>query len=182
MRANVLLVISIVAVLAAGVFIVVDEHSDENVRGVMVSYTVKFDGNGGTPTEYTKTVTPGEPYGQMPYAFDDHGIFQGWFTDPESGTEVTKDTIFEGNSGTTLYAHWIPKYKITYEMFYSWAENDERNRDWYNRDTGTFKLYPAKLPATQFNGWYIDREYTMGPFDEIDSTSWRGDVTFYAKW
>ena len=32
--------------------------------------------------------------------------FLGWFTDPENGTKVTSDTVFETDSEVTYYAHW----------------------------------------------------------------------------
>lgn len=179
---NKLMAVAIVAVLAAGIFIVSDGQDNEKVGLMEKEYTVTFHPNGGSCDQRTKTVIYGEPYGTLPIPTNGVDYFLGWFTDPESGTQVTEGTIYDTEGDTMVYAHWMTQYRITYQMFNPEAVNDYRNPICYNREMGFFHLYPATLPGATFNGWYIDEQYTLGPFEDIDTSCWHGDCTFYAKW
>ena len=67
--------------------------------------TVIFNGNGGTPSEGSRSVAPNSEVGTLPTATQTGYNFIGWFTDPTNGVEVNKNMIVP--SGTTnLYAHW----------------------------------------------------------------------------
>ncbi|MCL1920462.1 MAG: InlB B-repeat-containing protein [Kiritimatiellaeota bacterium] len=71
------------------------------------TYTVTFDGNGGTPEVQTMTVTKGSPYGELPEVDARTGYdFAGWFTAPTGGEQVTSATTVEQLLPHTLYAHW----------------------------------------------------------------------------
>lgn len=83
-------------------------------------YTVTFDVNGGDPLPEdqmtSKTVTFGQPYGELPVPAPRTGYsFLGWYSDKDRGVIVTADTLVgRGNSLPTkdhvLYAQW---HKLT---------------------------------------------------------------------
>lgn len=70
------------------------------------TYTVTFNGNGGTPSQSTKSVAYGSQYGTLPYCNQTGKTFLGWFTSATGGTKVEATTIFQQQSNQTLYAHW----------------------------------------------------------------------------
>lgn len=51
------------------------------------SYTLTFDGNGGKPTETSRTVVYGSPYGTMPTATRTGYAFEGWYTAKSGGSQ-----------------------------------------------------------------------------------------------
>lgn len=66
---------------------------------------VIFDGNGGTPSEASRSVISHEAIGTLPTALRTGYTLVGWFTAPdENGTEIDANTII--TTGTTFYAHW----------------------------------------------------------------------------
>ena len=73
-------------------------------------YTITYNlmgGNiaGGDTTNPTTTVQAGEALGTLPTEpIKTHHAFDGWFTEETDGTQVTTETVPEGN--TTYYAHW----------------------------------------------------------------------------
>ena len=86
-------------------------HSTETISGTTYDtailaqgITVTFDGNGGTPSQNTKTVAAGTAIGTLPTATRTAYDFQGWFDDPTGGTQITSSYIV--NSADTFYAHW----------------------------------------------------------------------------
>lgn len=70
------------------------------------TYTVTFNGNGGTPSQSAKSVAYGSQYGTLPYCDQTGKTFLGWFTSASGGTKVEATTIFNQQSDQTLYAHW----------------------------------------------------------------------------
>ena len=89
------------------------------------SIRTKWTSGGGTITSSNRlngtasfTIKVGDKYGDMilcddkvggiPYSCIDTsgGVFDGWFTAASGGTRIKKDTVFNGNSNITLYAHW----------------------------------------------------------------------------
>ena len=68
-------------------------------------HTLYFDANGGTCDETSRKLKEGEPYGALPEAQRDDYTFQGWFTSPSGGSEVSSATKM-GNADVTVYAQW----------------------------------------------------------------------------
>lgn len=66
--------------------------------------TVTFNPNGGTINPNTMNVLTGNPIGTLPIPIRDGFDFDGWFTDPTSGTQIYESTII--NDDVTYYAHW----------------------------------------------------------------------------
>ncbi len=69
--------------------------------------TVTFNGNGGTPSAKSLTLTKGETMGSnTPTATGMRGyVFEGWYTAASGGTRYNNGTKI--NSNVTLYAHWL---------------------------------------------------------------------------
>ena len=59
-----------------------------------------------TSFNYVTGVNYGQNYGTLPTPTREGYTFLGWFTEQDGGTQITSDTIFNGNSNQTLYAHW----------------------------------------------------------------------------
>ncbi len=75
---------------------------------VVITVTVTFDVNGGDSVDpESKTVTPGQAYGDLPTPEKEGFTFLGWFTESgEGGEKVTADTVCENTGDHVLYAHW----------------------------------------------------------------------------
>ena len=78
------------------------------VKGGLIGtdYTITLNANGGTVSPTSITITPGQPYMELPIptTTQAHTEFVGWFTDPVNGIEVTYNTM--PSNITEIYAHW----------------------------------------------------------------------------
>ena len=76
-------------------------------------YTVTFNGNGGTVSQSSKTVSYNDAYRTLPTATKSGYSFAGWYTSASGGTKVDEKTIVTSTSNHTLYAHWAnAKYTL----------------------------------------------------------------------
>lgn len=87
-------------------------HKNETISGnvydtvhLAIVQTVTFDPNQGSVDEPTRRVEKGTKIGTLPVPTRTSYYFDAWYTDPDNGTAINKDTII--NSDTTYYAHWI---------------------------------------------------------------------------
>ena len=71
---------------------------------------VIFAGNGGTPSEASRSYLTGFAYGSLPSAARSGRAFAGWWTESDGGTRVTAATAA---SAGTLYAHWSERQSVT---------------------------------------------------------------------
>lgn len=71
--------------------------------------TITFDSQWGTDIDpYTKVVTYGQPYGELPTPTRENHTFGGWWTEIEGyGSQATETTTFYAPSDLTLYAKWV---------------------------------------------------------------------------
>lgn len=72
-------------------------------------HTVKFDSETAGKSLKDMVVLEGEGFGELPEVesyLEDQGVFEGWFTQPEGGEQITEDTVVHGGEEITLYAHW----------------------------------------------------------------------------
>lgn len=140
-------------------------------------YTVSFNANGGTETSETRTVTYGNPYGELPTLTREGYTFAGWFTEKDGGTQVTKETVVTTADKHTLYAHWT---RISYEVKFD-----------ANGGIGTCKPINVfhgdtygELPTLtregyEFAGWFTaEKDGTLVTADTVVTAS----HTLYAHW
>ncbi|MBQ6207923.1 MAG: InlB B-repeat-containing protein [Oscillospiraceae bacterium] len=73
------------------------------------SYTVIFDGNGGSVSTKSKVVTNGLAYGSLPIPVRSGFTFEGWYTAISGGTRITENSMVSLSDHQTLYAHWLPQ-------------------------------------------------------------------------
>jgi uncharacterized repeat protein (TIGR02543 family) len=90
------------------------------------SYTVTFDGQGGTtPVPTFKSVTYGSTYGTLATTLRAGYLFGGWWTGAGgTGAEVTAATAVTITAAQTLYAKWEPTMTSTtpVPVPYSWLD------------------------------------------------------------
>jgi hypothetical protein len=72
------------------------------------SVNVTFDGNGGSVSPASKTVTAGGVYGGLPVPVHAGCVFIGWRTVWMGGSYVTESTVVAQSADHTLYADWVP--------------------------------------------------------------------------
>ena len=93
--------------VAAAVFFATLPTDKQHIATAANTCVVTFDGNGGTPSQSTKTVTVGGTYGTLPTASRSGHTFLGWYTSPGSaGTPVVSTTKVESPYSHKIYAHW----------------------------------------------------------------------------
>lgn len=109
----------------------------------------------------------------------DNFVFEGWHLKQDFSDEKVT-TIYAGTTGDLLlYANWLPvSYNITYVL--NGGYNDEKNPSNYNPES-IIRLAPPVRDFYNFEGWYLDSEFSNGPVNTITLGS-SGDKTFYAKW
>ena len=124
-----------------------------------------FDGNGGEfDGEDTRVCTIGQPIGTLPPATRTGYIFNNWWTDRDSGTQVTASTPAPTDD-TTIYAHWTA---ITYKLRFN-ANSGFGNM---NDQTLTYGKYANISPnafykdGCVFTGW---AETSTGPAKWADN-------------
>ncbi len=166
----------------------VESNDDSgNEPAAKISYTVKFDKNGGEgklPADITATV--GEEFTLPATELTKTGYdFKGWCatangtgTTYEAGSKV-KDLSTENGATVTLYAKWIKEgdYIITYKNVEN-AEND--NPASYNVETETITLNAAAKSGYIFDGWYKEDSFATKVTEIAKGSS--GNITLYAKW
>ena len=78
------------------------------------TYTVTFDGNGGTVSgSSSKMVTYGGTYGTLPTATKSSYKFNGWYTATSGGTKIEAGTTVTITANQDLYAQWTYVAPVT---------------------------------------------------------------------
>ncbi len=84
--------------------IVIDEETYNQYRqGV---FNINFNANSGTVGTASKQVLFGTAIGDLPTPTRDYYTFNGWFTAPDGGTQITAETAMTNAEDLTVYAHW----------------------------------------------------------------------------
>ena len=76
-------------------------------------YPLYFDACGGTATESSRDLLPGQSYGTLPTASKPGHVFIGWFTAAEGGTQVDSATVMTAGV-QTVYAHYEPTLTFSF--------------------------------------------------------------------
>ena len=143
------------------------------------TYTVKFDANGGAVTPEATTVTYGDLYGELPTPTLEGYTFEGWFTEKDDGTQVTKETVVTTADKHTLYAHWTAnKYTVTFDVNGGTVTPAEQ--------TVTYGSTYGELPTLTregytFAGWFTKKDGGTQVTKETVVTT-ADKHTLYAHW
>ena len=163
-------------------------------------YTLTADANGGTISSTTgwigtgsvatKILTYTQTYGILPTVTKTGYDFNGWWTEPEEGTQVSATSTLSQNADTSIYAHWIPK-TCTLSADANGGSIAE-TEDWTGTgSTATKSLHyddeygvlpePTRAGYT-FDGWYTSASggTEVNEFTLIDTETC--PVQIYAHW
>ena len=122
---------------------------------------VLFNGNASDAVLSTasKTVSFGNPYGQLPPATRPGYSFSGWYTAPEGGSQVTASTIVNTVYDHTLYARWTANGNTPYIVIHWLIAPDESRIQAavvsFTGATGTV----ATAPGRTFTGYVLSPGY-----------------------
>ena len=164
------------------------------------TYVITFDANGGTVTTDHITAYAATAIGMLPTASRDYYHFDGWFTDPTSGIEVTENTVFNDAQNITLYAHWtlnpesgwvlaseipndaqIVDRKWTYTKTTT-VESTASSMSGYTkigerwRQTGTGVTNYASFPSGFDTGHWIYKEFAKSAYQSYENETSKRDV------
>lgn len=146
------------------------------------NYTVTWDGQGGTPSESSRTLQYNSTLGTLPTAIKTGYTFKGWGTSTASNvpnvyttTKVIKDV--------TYYAIWeANSYTWTFDANGGTGDTTKT----LNYNSRLTVLPTANRDSTVandylFDGWY-DTKASTGGTKLTTSTRCTGDKTWYARW
>ena len=142
--------------------------------------TITFDANGGTVSPKSKIVKSGGTYGNLPTpVWKDH-TFGGWYTEKEGGTEVKSTSTVSKNASHTIYAHWIPHYKVTFDPNGGTLSSKQKTKMVVNGQAYG-ELPTAVRSGYEFYGWYPSE---TGGQEILSSTivDLTENQTLYAGW
>ena len=146
-----------------------------------VSYTVRFDANGGTAISTVKNVTVGSTYGTLPTPVRDGYKFDGWYTSATGGSLIQASTKANLTADQTLYAHWLSEpenYTVIFDAMGGTVSPTSMSAT-VGEAYGTLPT-PLRDGYT-FDGWYTARSGG----DLIQSATianFVGDQILYAHW
>ncbi|MCL2402026.1 MAG: InlB B-repeat-containing protein, partial [Oscillospiraceae bacterium] len=153
--------------------------------------TITFDANGGTPaTQVVSNRVVGNSYAATLAAVTTPTwsgyVFQGWFTAPVSGTQITNTSLIT-DADTTVYAHWLanPTITVTFD-----AQGGTPDGQQETLQTGS--LYGSILSQVQqptqmghaFIGWFTTPNGDASGVQIIPTTvvTATTNQTLYAHW
>jgi len=140
--------------------------------------TITFDANGGNcttdPTQTVSRYDGSQVLESLPNATRENYIFAGWFTAAEGGDEITTASTFTGN--TTIYAHWVLIYTITFDANGGTVSPTSGTTD---RDRKLGELPTPEWNGHIFIGWFTE---TDGGTEVTTSKVYSSNATVYAHW
>ncbi|MBE6132012.1 MAG: hypothetical protein E7180_01285 [Erysipelotrichaceae bacterium] len=153
------------------------------------TYTVTLDTQGGTAKDPI-TVTYDSTYDKLPLPTSVGGktgyTFAGWFTDPVSGTEVTRETTVKITADQTLYAHWTANiYPATLNVNYGDTPTTQIINVTYDSPIPT--VIPPSRTGYTFLGYYTGAVNGTQVIDEngVSVSNWtnaNNTTVLYAHW
>lgn len=148
-------------------------------------YTVTLNVNGGDALsgDPKRSVTYGQPYGELPAPTRTGYTFAGWYTAKgEDGARVEADTIVRAVEDHELFAHWTANtYNVTFEPMNGALADEQKTK------TVTFGQPYGELPKPtlqgyDFVGWYTAKGEDGKKVDANTRVETAGEHTLYAKW
>ncbi len=121
-------------------------------------YTLYYDANGGSVSPSSKTVTYNSTIGTLPTPTRSGFSFNGWFTSPSGGSQVTSNTTYATAGDSFIYARWTANSP-------TWSDETISSPITIDRDIST---YPDRtVSATNATSYSIT--HVSGP---QSTTSW----------
>jgi len=147
------------------------------------TYTVTFNGNGGSVSTPTKTYTQGSTYGSLPTPTRYGYTFDGWYTSQTGGSKVTSSSTVQSKNHT-LYAHWteIPKdpntITVTFNANGGFVSISSKT---YAKGSTYGELPIPTRAGFKFDGWCTTPSGN-GTIFSANTTVRPEDHTLYARW
>ena len=139
------------------------------------TYTIKFDGNGGTVGVEKKWVDYGNAMEFMPTPKRSGYTFTGWYTAKTGGTKVYSTT--KVTKSMTLYAQWkIKTYTIN---FNGNGGTVGVAKKWVNHGNAMEFMPTPKRSGYTFTGWYTAKS---GGTKVYSTTKPTKNMALYAQW
>jgi len=129
------------------------------------TYTVNFNANGGSVGTPSKTVTYDSTYGDLPEPTKKGYIFDGWYTNQNFETKVTRITEVQITENQTLYAKWRPNTYQANLYANGGSVSPTSIIVTYDSPYGTLPT-PTRMGYT-FNGWFTQ----SSGGDRVESTT-----------
>ena len=153
------------------------------------TYTVTFDGNGGTVAQETMRVTYGEPPDQMPIPRYKGYFFLGWYDRQQHGRQYSdkyghSTTRYDKAEDCTLYAMWeeAPLCTVTFDpnggTLTGAATCVEKQNECIREPS--LDEWPVR-EGHNFLGWYTDAACKPEQKWDFDDPI-PGNMTLYAGW
>ena len=153
-----------------------------------ITYTVKFDANGGSGSmdDETRTYDTISPLTENTFTYDGY-TYMGWNTASDGSGDNYSDKAVVNltdakDAEITLYAQWDPNsYKVTLNECGGTINNG--NITGYTCGTGATLPTAADMTLTGyiFAGWYDNAEYKGTAVTEISTTDF-GNKEYFASW
>ena len=162
---------------------VVSVRLDDGTTPPAPTYTITFNGNGGTPAVPTLITGTDGRLNILPVANRTDYTLNGWFTAPSGGTQITTSTVFTAN--TTVYAQWTyvppvippdPTYTITFDGNGGTPSTSSMVTGTNGRLTS---LPTANRTDFTFDGWFSS---ASGGAAITTNTVFTANTTVYAQW
>ena len=145
------------------------------------SYTVTWDGNGGTPSKSSSSFHYNDALGTLPTATRTGYTFKGWSTSKTGTVNISTTTKVTAN--VTYYAVWtINSYTWTFDA--NGGTGDTTKTLNYNATLSTLPTASRASTAANnytFAGWF-DTDASTGGTQLTTSTKCTGNKTWYARW
>lgn len=147
--------------------------------------TARTDESNIVLSKESQTVLMDQPWGELATISKRGYTFLGWFTQPVGGTQVTKDTLVDGD--LDVYAHWTPIiYTLTYDKNNPPTARTDASNIILSKPSQTAPfddvwgpLATASKTGYTFLGWFTDPEEGE---QVTKDTVVDGDLTVYAHW
>lgn len=122
--------------------------------------TLTYDGNGGTASKESQTVSTGSPWGELATAEKTGYTFSGWWTSKTGGTQITAESIANGN--LTVYAHWLPNTGTKYTVNHYQQNIDDDDFTLKEMETLTGTTEESVTPETKdYTGFTSPEKQTV---------------------
>ena len=142
-------------------------------------HKVHLKGNGAVLSNDTIIVSYGSTYDKLPTPTMENYTFEGWYTHPIDGTQITTYTLVKTNVEEVLYAHWTGNPQTVYFNANGGNSSTESKEVYYGRNYGTLPT-PSRTGYV-FDGWYS----SLGGGENItteDTVRITAALTLYAHW